>query len=196
MAQPFVTGPCHFFVGRQSDNVSAGGTPLFPSFGPFYLGTAERSPNILIRPAHLPLFNDLAGPLIPFDEAFCGEEAFASTNLTRWNESTYKRVASRPSADGNPGSYKADYVGTLTQTEGAGLTIWCQFPYSKYAAYTSMPAGYRFLSCTAYGPDDLNLLGTNPRRLHLLFHALPIYKGALFTFYDFNMTAIQGVSTL
>lgn len=185
MTQPYVTGAVHIFVGpmdvqSKATNAQGGG-----GGSPRYLGTCEAYPTFAIRPAFFPLFNDITGPVIPYDMAFVGEEAFTSANLTLWDEEVYKSIASRPThggiGSGTPDRGFNGYfdMGTLMIHEGMAFALYLLFPYSVIQAYRGMPAGYKFHASWAVGPDDHNRQGTTPKRLHLLFHSLrvPTQKG-------------------
>lgn len=206
MAQPYVTGPALLYVGVTSS--SPGGT----SNKAVFLGTAEQSPVIEIRPDYEPVFNDLRGSKKPFDLAFEGEEAFTFADLTRWNESVYAALAARPravSALGAGGAVAgglglaptrgvniAGDIGTLQLTENQSFTLWVVFPYASKPAMASMPAGYRFPFTVFEGPDLLKPLGTRPRKIHVVFHHMAGFNpatGAFFT-YDTNTAGLPGIN--
>lgn len=194
MAQPFVTGAATLFVGRAGDTLGTAETATARQIQPILVGTAERTPQMLVRPAWSPVFNDISGPIVPLDLGFVGAEGFVIYNLTRWNEAGYQLLASYPSFSGGRGSWGVDDVGTLMMTEEQALTVWVYFPYGKYPAYSTMPQGYRFPGAVPYGPEDMNQLGTQARRLGLLFHCLPAFDGTSFTLYDNDMSAVSGLS--
>ena len=194
MAQPFVTGAASIFVGRGSDVLGTAETAVHSPISPILLGTAERSPQVLVRPSWSPVFNDISGPNVPLDLGFVGAEGFVISNLTRWNEAGYQLLASYPSYNSVRGFWGVDDVGTLQLTEEDALTVWILFPYSIYPAYSTMPAGYRFPGAIPYGPEDMNQLGTQARRLGILFHCLPAFDGTKFTLYDNDMSAVSGLS--
>ncbi len=196
MAQPYVTGPCHIAVAFGLRATNRFGTPL-------YLGTAERSPRIQIRPTWTPLFNDIGGSQIPFDMAYEGDEAFISADLTRWNEGIYALLAARTNNPANQlgrGTNINGDLGTLMITENVANILLLQFPYStlKAATYGTQPAGYRFLRTWLEGPDDLDPLGTQPRKIRLVFRALRAFSitsnGPNFGLYDHNMVAFPNIN--
>ena len=188
MATPYITGPAHIYV-------------LLPHTSTFaYLGTAERYPKISIRPAGEPVFNDIGGK-VPFDMAYMGEEAFVSADISRWNEATYAAMASRPSHSAGPvrGFNGPLDVGTLYIAEGLAYQLVVQFPYGlgqpfAKGAYTAndMPGGYHFYASYLVGPDELEPLGTTPRKIRLIWHCLRVYNPATqsFLLYDNTLTGI------
>jgi hypothetical protein len=201
MATPYVTGPAHVFVGLGS-----GGTPI-------YLGTCERYPKILIRPANEPHFNDMGGK-VPFDMAHMGEEGFTSGDFNRFNETTYAVLASRPRGPaGVRGLNVAGEIGALYLTEGFAYGVWVSFPYVAKPVFAAagMPAGYHFLASYLVGPDELEPLGTTPRKIRLIWHHLRAFgipgisipqgvtlqssigAGEVFELYNHDMSAINGI---
>ena len=207
MAQPYVTGPALIYVGVPNNT---GG-----SSRAFFLGTAEQSPVIEIRPDYEPVFNDLRGGKKPFDLSFQGEEAFTFADLTRWNENVYAALAARPrgatalalggalgvvagAAGVAPtrGLNIVGDIGTLQLTEGQNIVVWVVFPYASKAAMAGMPAGYRFPYSVFEGPDLLKPLGTKPRKIHIVFHHMAGYNastGAFLT-YDHNTSGLPGIN--
>lgn len=183
MAQPFVTGPCHLFLG-----LGALGQPL-------YLGTGERAPWIEIKAEWEPLFNDLGGTKVPIDEAYEGEHGFVGVDLTRWNESVYQLATSRTRHDLQRGLDLSSDIGTLMVHEAAAYPLWVAFPYNSKPAYASMPPGYRFLRAHLLGPDRHEPQGTAPKKVRCLWHCLRALTSAVgtLTLYDHDMTLIQSV---
>jgi hypothetical protein len=165
MAQLYSTGPAHLFIQYPGLNQL------------MYLGTCKKAPKIIGRPGWQPVHNDIGGPVIPFDVSFQGEEAFTFTELTRWNETVYARLAARPHRGQARGNNLPGDVGSLMQTEGLNLGLYVYFPYVAKPAYLAggMPAGYRFPFTTVEGPDEFSELGTTPRELTLVFHHLRQY---------------------
>lgn len=190
MAQPYVSGPAHIYVGatdvvttRQGTFVNSNDRSFIgASAGPnFYLGTCEQYPVASINAGWEPLFNDVGGSVIPHDIVYQGEEAFIFMTLSRWNEGVYAALASR--ADPATalrqgvafrGSNVAGEIGALMLNEVRTFTLWVTFPHSTKILNTTgqMPPGYRFFTCTLEGPDQLDPLGgTVPRKLNLTVHA-------------------------
>jgi len=188
MAQPYVTGPCSLWAG-----VGSGGSPVF-------LGHAERSPSIQVRPSFSPVFNDIAGQRVPMDYIYDGEEGMVSVDLTRYNEVVYAALAARPNPGGSRGVNVPGDIGTLVGIEGMAFQLWLNFPYAAKAAmaFGAMPAGYHFYAAFLEGPDGLDGLGTTNRRLRLNFHCIrALISGennlgqGVFLLYDHDMTAVD-----
>lgn len=190
MAQPFVRGPAHCFVG-----IGPGQTPV-------YLGTAERSPRIQIRPSWSPVFNDIAGQKVPFDWSFDGEEGYVVYDFTRWNEAVWEACQTRPFppiAGGITGTNVAGDIGTLMLTEGAGYPLWILFPYTLKLAYATQPLGYHFFRTWLMGPDDLDENNTSAARIRGVWYCsraptlnIPA-AGLNFSLYDGNMAGLPPI---
>lgn len=161
MAQPFVAGPCHIYLG-----VGVG-------YAPLYLGTAERSPRILIRPHFADVFNDIMGQMIPYDKVFQGEDGFVLADLTRWNEAVFNAYQARPRL-GQRGTLQPGDLGSLMKTEGLAYPVWLQFPYATKPAYATQPYGYHFYAAIGEGPDELDNLGTVARRNRINLYCGPV----------------------
>ncbi len=161
-AQPWVTGPGHIFIANN-----VGGVPQ-------YLGTAEVSPRIEIRPANTLYFNSIFSTRIPMDWSDQGEEAFTSVDLNRWDETVYRQITSRPRFTGTRGTYAVGDFGTLVAFENYAYQVWIQFPNSAKAAMTNMPAGYHFILSRLIGPDMIDPINTDPSKRRLVFHHLPL----------------------
>lgn len=192
MAQVYVTGPCSVWVGI-GDGSTGSATPTF-------LGHAEKSPSIQIRPQFSPVFNDLAGQRVPIDYLYDGEEAMVSVDLTRYNEATYRSIASRPTMTATRGTNIPGDIGTLMALEGKTFPLWLNFPYAAKTVMSAgaMPAGYHFYAAFLEGPDGLDSLSTSNRRLRLNFHCIrkmtlestELGTGA-FYLYDHDVTAVD-----
>lgn len=190
MAKPYVRGPGFLFA-----NVGGGGSAVF-------LGTAERSPRIQVRPHFSPVYNDLAGQSVPLDMSFDGEDGFVIADLTRWNESGYAALASRPRFTGARGTSVPGDIGTLMITEGWAYGLYCLFPYQSKTAYADMPPGYHFPAAFLEGPDDLDNINTTGGKVRLIWHCLRAYAinsgqpGATFTLYDTLTASFNGLLSL
>lgn len=188
MASPYVTGPAHIFCGLQT-----GGALL-------YLGTAERWPQVTIRPHYAPLFNDIGGG-VPVDMCYDGEEAFTIADISRWNEPVYALLSARPRPSSGlltpRGADIAGDVGTLMVTEGHAYPVVVQFPYAAKPAYAAagMPAGYRFPTSYLAGPDTLEPLGTTPSKRRLIWHHLRQYSAVAqaFVLYNHDLSGLPAV---
>lgn len=221
MATPYVTGPALIYVGQvvpvafkrpaaptrtavtgggnQLINQGGGATSVSLINGPFvFLGTAEVSPRIEVRPAWDPIFNDLGGK-IPFDLAYQGEEAFTSVTLTRWNEAVFAALQNRGNYQSLLRGFDGPYdIGTLALAEAANFATVVLFPFSakQYYSANGMPPGYRFLQSVLEGPDVLDPLGTRARKIQLLMHHLRYFNPTNFSFtlYDHNVAGMPAAN--
>lgn len=196
-AQPYVTGAVHFFIGREPSTQTPNAQTKSKKFGPEYMGTCEFSPRVQLDRQWIPLFNDLGGPVVPFDRSWAGQQAFIAADFTRWNDPVIHRFDSAPSADVDLAFglwNEVTEMGSLVNTEGLNLTVWVVFPYQSFPAYNTMVEGYRFLSVVGL-QTDMNRMGTQPRRVHLNMHATPMFdpKDKSFTLCDHDMNAVQGL---
>lgn len=193
-AQPYLTGAVHFFVGRTDTDQTPNAAGGSQKFGPDYIGTCEFSPRIQIDKVWVPLFNDLGGPIVPFDVSYAGKQAFISADLTRWNEEVIQRFESAPKFGEQLLNDDISDQGTLVNTEGYNITVWAVFPYQRFPAYSTMLKGYRFPAVVGLQTDH-NRLGTQPRRVHLNLHAIRLFSATKkqFLLADNDMTAVAGL---
>ncbi len=185
MAKVYCTGPALIFVKTS------------PSGNPAFLGTSEFSPYIDIRAGWMPMYSDLGGKGIPVDKSYHGQEAFIFFHLTRWNESVYASLASRPGAPapGNPatrGKNQAVDVGTMMNAEQKSYPVWVVFPFHTF--FADMPAGYHFFNAWLEGPDRLDPIGTDARGLDVLFYASYDIGEKFLTLYDFNCSEVSSLA--
>lgn len=203
MAKQYVTGPAHLFVGvdptivRATTTAVAGAAGAVRSVAPAYLGTAERYPKISLRPAYEPTYTD-QGAKVPHDMAFMGEEGFVAADISRWNEPVYNALASRPRhRAGLRGFTGSQDHGSLLIAEGLAYELWVLFPYASKAAFSAdMPAGYHFHAAYLIGPDELEPLGTTPRKIRLMWHALRTYtaQNGSYQLYDHDMSGLPTIN--
>lgn len=193
-AQPYVTGAVHFFLGRTDTDQTPNAVGGSKKFGPDYIGTCEFSPRIQVDKVWVPLFNDLGGPIVPFDVSYAGKQAFIAADLTRWNDEVIQRFESAPKFGEQKLSDEISDMGTLVNTEGYNITVWVVFPYQRFPAYSTMLAGYRFPAVVGLQTDH-NRLGTQPRRVHLNLHAIRLFSAAKkqFLLADNDMSAVAGL---
>jgi hypothetical protein len=166
--------------------------------GAAYLGTCEKAPRIIERPAWQPLFSDQGGTRVPFDIAYQGTEAFTFARMTRWNENVLSAIQSRPDPRGFRGINLGGDIGTLMLSEGLAYEVRIYFPYATKAIYTAagMPPGYRFPASFLEGPDELDDLGTSPRIINLTFHHLRTFNPTtgIFGTYDHSVGDLPPVN--
>lgn len=191
MAQGYVRGPTHIYCG-----VGSGGAAV-------YLGTAERSPRISIRPSWSPYYNDIAGQKIPYDWGFDGEEAFVVSDMTRWNQSVLAALQARPRTvigGSTPGLNVAGEIGSMMITEGLAVGLWLLFTYTSKAAYATQLAGYRFPATWLMGPDDLDNNNTGMAKVRMTWYAGRLGAvnvagaGINWLLYDYNVAGLPAIN--
>ncbi len=202
MAQLYSSGPCGVWVG-----CGTAGAPVF-------LGHAERTPTISIRPQFTDVFSDLGGQSVPFDKLYSGADAMVSMDLTRFNWGVYQTIAARSTAPGAgfvfPGSNFPGEIGTLMVTEGVATGLWLKFPYSAKPSMggtasvlptsNALPAGYHFFSAFLMGPDEITS-GTVPNKIRCNWYcarsfsatAGNAYGQGAFILYDFNVNGLPNI---
>lgn len=140
------------------------------------LGTAERYPRLLVRSGWSPYFNDVGGPVIPMDMLWAAKEAFIYADLNRWDEDTLQFFQTITEGGADPLSWGEDDVGTLMIHEEMAVPITLEFPYASKDKYAGMPKGITFKAGWYEGPEEFSVLGTNPRKVHLVIHCLPVLE--------------------
>ncbi len=195
MATIYVTGPCAIFTGSSANN------------SPVFLGHAERGVAINIRPQWRPAYSDLGGS-VPFDMLYEGEDALVNADVSRYNESEYRRLADRATTFAGGTSERGindpGEIGSLMLTESIAYSLWIRFPYATKAVMQAqqMPAGYRFKAAYLQGPDALQGLGTQgPRKVNMVFHCLRDFDVSVtntfgqgqFILYDHDMTGVPPI---
>lgn len=230
MAQLFCTGPVHIFVGSNviiktkqvlkyiPDDADLTeeqklqlqiikGKDYLPeivtekSFSPEYLGTAEKAPQIILRPNYRDIFTDTGGVSTPVGSIYDGCDALGSAVLTRWNEQVFQRVASFAGfSDGVPGTDADTALGTIMEAERETFVLYFVFPYAPRAGVVQnaplpaanlgnggakklakvqqkLPGGYRFFSAKITGPIGI-MPGSSAMRKQLVFGASRHWGGA------------------
>jgi hypothetical protein len=189
MPQPYVHGPGHLFPF-----IGAGKQPV-------YLGTAENTPRLEIRPAHTPYFNSIFSTRVPMDWNDQGAEAFLIADVNRWSEPIYQALSSRPNPGGTPGLQAPGELGSVVIFEGLSFPLAIQFPYFFKQAMSAggMVPGYRLLNVRLVGPDTLEPINMEPSKRRLIFHALPTISigpnnSTITQLWDYNMSGLPTVS--
>jgi hypothetical protein len=197
VAIAYTTGPVLIYVGRTN----------YPNNGQYhstagnrgqrlFLGTCEVTPQQEIQRETDVVFNDLSGK-VPLDILFLGEHAFITMDLTRWNEPVYAILAAQPTnlaLINVRGFYGVQDMGAMYMHEGWGIELLLVFsravPGSIYAA-NGMPPCYRFPMSVFTGPDRHHQMGSRAKKLHLTFHAIPLwnYTTRGFLLYDHMIPA-------
>jgi hypothetical protein len=155
MAQPWVTGPSHIYVGGSQ--------------GPGYLGCFEQGASGQFNPDYTPVMSDVAAAK-PHDHIYGGTDAGCVGTLTVWNWTILLAIMSRPIAGRNFGYDPPGARGSLMVTEGLAYQMWMQFPYATKAAFGGfMPGGFRFPQSWLIGPDNFDV-GTRPNKITIAFY--------------------------
>lgn len=162
---PFVTGPCLIRATYGSESAK--------------VGFSERTPRLLIRSGWLPYFNDWTGQVLPNDLVWSGREAIIMGDLNARNPAAMEQIQNTPGipniADTTGGEWDPSEVGTMMLHESRQVPVEIIFPYAFKAEYNGYPGGYRFFNGIFEGPEDWNILGTQPSKVHVVFRCLPKY---------------------
>lgn len=178
MAQQWSTGAAHIYVG-------------LPGVGsPRYFGTAKNGPDQDVRPEYVPAMNDLAGPTLPLDEMYVGQDVVIGATMTRWDESIHAALAAIIAGNDRGTDGNLDR-GTLMIHEGFTFPLWVTYPFSALGAYDGLPEGYHFFACKLISPYRLPP-GIRPYEVTFTFHALGVYQknGGGFKVYDHNVAGL------
>lgn len=164
---------------------------------PRFIGTGERGPRIRIRRKFSPVYNDIGGPELSFDDLYAGEDAFVFITLTRWNEALYQSLAGTPFPGSSMMGDGPGEIGTAMVTEGAAFPIYLRFPAPSFRpalAAQAYPLGYRFYAASLVDDDDFET-GTAANKRHLIFHCRRAYNPANnnLVLGDFNMSGIPAL---
>ena len=183
MAQPYVSGPVHLYVGLT-------GTPT-------YLGTFLEAPKRRSTPKFSPIFNDLAGDQEPFDMQYQGTSDDIFGDLTVFNWTVLRACVAKRSLGSAEGSDAFGATGALVIGEGLAYPLWLHYPYYQLKAAFSAngaPPGYHYVAAWLIGPEEEDL-GTKENRIHVQFHAMRAYVPAAggFILYDRNMNGIPAI---
>lgn len=217
-AIPFVTGPVHCWAIVPNTFIdklraaTAAATVVALSTSPLggiaaaisaltrvalYLGTAMTAPRIAKRRVYFPIYNDLSGPILPYDKGYAGQEAWIFADLTKWDESVYRTLASAPRPGGFAGADTAGQRGTLMMTEAAGYGLILRYPhYDQHPVFRAngMPAGERYYCAFLEGPDE-HEPGNKANARHVAWYSQSVYDprtGAQVLF-DYEVAGIPAI---
>lgn len=172
MAQLWTTGPAHWFVSPPAPTVAS----MLSAAA--YLGTCEEPPDIDKRPAWEPVFNQLGGTKVPFDQLFEGEDALIDATVNRFNmppqialDDYVRTPGILAGGAATPGVSEPGDIGTLMLTESRCHVLIVVFPYTAKAAYAGQEAGYLFPSVLLEG-NTVRRVGTVARAARLVWHAI------------------------
>ena len=222
---PFTTGPVHIWVVTPSNQAALAIINATSAFGAaanqavqllgsssattavsisnitktaFYLGTCEKAPRKMTKRHKAPVHNDLAGPMVPFDYLDAGAECWVVGVLTKWDESTYRAIASSPFAGQFAGVQGKSDRGTLMMTEGAGYGLILRFPfYDSHPVMraNNMTAGERFY-CAFLDDQETHEPGTDANKRHLAFHCVNVWDPVTnsFALFDYDVAGIPATA--
>jgi hypothetical protein len=160
----WVAGPTEIHVG-----VKVGG-------GLAFLGWSLEGVRVRFNPFWNNVHADLAG-MMPLDVQLMGEVAQASCDLAVWDEAVLQACQSRGNPyTGSSGFMAGGYVGGLMLTEGAAYRTLIYPPFRDLKPSQAAQLPYNFLRAFLAGPDDIHPLGTRPKRVRVIFQAIPAYN--------------------
>lgn len=194
MAQPYVWGPAHVYVG------------VGPGNAPLYLGLGEEGPDVVFRPQYEDVHVDVGGR-VAFDSTQQSKEAAVSITLTRWNDVIYQIIHDLANSNfltNTGGIEDPGEIGTLMIAENCAYQLFLVAPYSAKPVFQNIDSGpqvpgLRFPAAWLVD-DSWGRLGVKPRRLSLGWRCLrtfdPSYVSPAgygygrFTLYDYNTAGL------
>lgn len=168
-----VTGPGHMFVG------------LGPNKTPVYLGTAQITPRIEIRPSYSPYYNSVFSPSVPMDWLYQGEQGYLYADLNRKVDAVYEQMLARPTYT-SPARRFANIegdLGAMQIQEGKTYPFWIQFPYANKITMSHLRKGLRFYNAIPIGPDSYDNINVQDMVNRLILQFTPSLSVGVF-----NMT--------
>lgn len=187
-----MSGPANTYISASPLAIVGPPAPV----APIYLGVAEVTPKITVRPHFQGVFSDIGGPDIPHDWMFTGRDGMSTLDLTVYNWPVLLRSMQRPN-NNLAAAFLTDLagsIGALMNTEGFSYQVWFQFPYSTKPAFAGMIPGLRFPTSWLFGPEEFDM-GTKPNKIHLQFyHARSLNQSTGdWLLGDINMAGIPAV---
>ena len=177
-ASLYCTGPVHHFIqtygggdGSQNPTLSV----------PYYLGTAERTPQPRFLSSYEAAFSEAKGRNLPAEWLMAGQHAITSSTLTRWDENTYSLIANKGSQ--SRGKIAKKDIGALVLRQGLTFVLTLLFPYSNF--FPGMPKAVRWPQ-TILEDEVFDTVGTQARKLGLVFHSIYDTTTDGFLLYDDN----------
>lgn len=138
-----------------------------------YLGTCEQYPLVQGLNRWNPVYNDVGGPLSPFDKEFQGLGKIIALDLNKFIQTNINTLL-------GGGEGIEDYLsrGTLLQANGLSFTLWLRFAYYGTANDISggqLPPGEVYFCCSI--PENgYDPIGTRTRKTRLVIEADPAYN--------------------
>ena len=149
------------------------------SFAYEVLGICEGETRITFNPTFDPIYADISGPSISFDEQNTGEDATISGDLVIQNEAVFRRCAATTSP-GTFGTILPGAIGALMRGEGHAYPMIIRSVYASKSSNGDMVAGYRFFAAWMTGKDIP--VSSRAQRKRIMFHAIP----------NWNLTTLAG----
>lgn len=196
-ATPYVTGPVYCWLGFTSRILvpTAGQAINFAAINIStwsFLGTAQRAPRRKTRIAHEPLWNDVSGSKVPYDQLYEGAEGLIGMDLTKWDWAVYRRAAAQ-AGGGTDGTDDEFARGSLRMTEGKFASLALVFPYYAKSVFRSngMVPGYLYPVSYLIEDDELEP-GTAANVLHLMWYCQSAFntKTQRFTLFTNKLTGV------
>lgn len=153
--------------------------------------TGKNGVEIEPRPAYVPLMNDLAGPVVPFDQCQVGADYIVSFVATIWDEAMHKTISSLTGGGSPQGKEAPLDRGSLMLHEGLVYPLWVTYPMAGTLAYPDLPPCYHFFAAMIISPKRMSP-GVKPYEVQFTFHCMPVYQagGGGFIAYDDDMSGV------
>lgn len=193
--QPFSTGASLVYLGFYNQG---------NFLGPYTFGTCEGYPRHERRPDFMQLMNDVSGRKKPMDMSYQGQDATISLDMTVWDEGLAQMLQQFPNMGNssgqpgfNPGQSRFVDRGALMGFEGNACVVWIAYGarIAGKAAYSILPAGYRYPLCIPFAPDTTEE-GAQGMIRNIQFYAWEQhnFQTGISTLYDYNMSGIAGLA--
>jgi hypothetical protein len=172
----YVTGPVliyaapHFFDSKGYVPYNVPGTSP-NNF--LFLGTCERYPQIEVIRNFNPVFNDIGGPMTPFDYEVQGSTKVISLDLNKFNETNLEQLFDLDTEDSLT-------RGSLLNTNRLAMELALVFSFfgtPNAAGYPDLPPGEYYPS-TKLLNYYLDPNGTVTRKCRLIIEASPVWSAA------------------
>ncbi len=182
MSWLYNTGPCHCYVGPSTLSIDSNGPSLNGYQNPatvipsaYYIGTCEQYPLVEQTVNWNPVYNDIAGPMMPIDKEFQGQGKLIVLDLTRFNETNID-LLDMDDADGGEG---VNSRGKLLLANGQWSTLWIKFEFfgTINQVAPDLPPGEMYYATSLLG-KYYDRLGTQVRKTRLVVEAMPVYYAA------------------
>lgn len=159
-----------------------------------FVGHGLKAPKIVEDVHTSPVYSDLAGPDVPYDKIYTGEDCVVSVTLTRWNEKAVRILRGMPRPGTAEGLDGLGERGTLMASEGYGYPLILRFPFwdlKPYFKANGGTPGIRYYCAFLEGRQE-HQPGTEANTRTLSWYCQNVYnpKNNGFGLYDYNVTGI------